>query len=106
MRLMEPLNHWFRSRMRGAARAVAECTHRRWKGKRTNTSKQPKSPLYQAALTTERSLWAVKLEQRPKSFWYRYPTLRNLQLLDQLLAQNGLEVLKLYQGRNAKLADI
>ncbi len=92
--------------MRGAARAVAECTYRRWKGKRTKTSKQPKSPLYQAALTTERSLWAVKLGQRPKSFWYPYPTLRNLKPLDQLLAQNGFDLLKLCQGPNAKLADI
>jgi transposase len=79
LRLREALNDWFRVRMRETARAVAKHTLARRKANREKRSKRPtKSMLYQAALSTERALWTVKLAQRPKSFWYPYPTLRNL----------------------------
>jgi hypothetical protein len=54
----------------------------------------------------EQDPWEIKLTQRFKSFWYPYPTLRNLKPLEQLLIENGFDLLKLCQGLNAKVADV
>jgi hypothetical protein len=62
--------------------------------------------LYQAVLATERTLWTVKLAQRPKSFWYPYPTLRNITSIEQLLTASGFNLLELCRGPNGKTADI
>jgi hypothetical protein len=107
MRLREALNDWFGGPLREMASTVG--THvRAWRktSHRKSSKQHPKSPLYQAALATERTLWAVKLTQRSKSFWYPYPTLRNLKPLEQLLIESGFDLLKLCQGPNAKVADI
>ena len=69
-------------------------------------NRPPKSPLYQAALATERTLWALKLAHRPESFWYPYPTLRNLKPIDELLTASGFNLLELCRGVHGKLADI
>lgn len=74
--------------------------------RKKSTKGVPKSPVYRAALATERTLWTAKLAQRPKSFWYPYPTLKNLKPLEQLLAASGLDLLKLCHGPNGKVADI
>ena len=107
LRLREALNDWFRVRMRETARAVAKHTLARRKANREKRSKRPtKSMLYQAALSTERALWTVKLAQRPKSFWYPYPTLRNLKPIDQLLTGSGFNLPELCRGLSGRIADI
>jgi len=107
MKLREALNHWFRGRMLGRGSAVAKHKLARRRANREKSSKQRRiSPLYQAALATERTLWTVKLAQRPKSFWYPYPTLRNLKPIEQLLTGSGFNMLDLCRGPNGKVADI
>jgi tRNA (mo5U34)-methyltransferase len=107
MRLPEALNIWFGGRLREMVNTVATHVQTWRKANHRESSKQhPKSPLYQAALSTERTLWTVKLTQRSKSFWYPYPTLRNLKPLEQLLIESGFDLLKLCQGPNARVADI
>jgi hypothetical protein len=60
---------FFPERMRRIVSAIAKRTFARGKTNRENSGKRPpKSPLYQAALATERALWTVKLAQRPESF--------------------------------------
>jgi hypothetical protein len=97
----------FRGRMRRIVSAIAMRTFARRKTNREKSGKRPpKSPLYQAALATERALWTLKLAQRPESFWYPYPTLRNLRPIDQLLTASGLNLAELCRGVHGKLADI
>ena len=57
-------------------------------------------------MTAERSLGEIKLAHRPKSFWYPYNTLRNVGVLEQLLASAGLDLLQLCRGPHGKIADI
>ncbi len=59
------------------------------------TYERTKSPLRQLAMTTERNFWEIKLAHRPQSFWYPYPTLRNLGVLEQLLERATLDFLQL-----------
>ena len=93
--------------MRRIVSAIAKRTFARGKPNREKSGKRPpKSPLYQAALARERALWTVKLAQRPESFWYPYPTLRNLKPIDQLLTASGFNLLELCRGVHGKLADI
>jgi tRNA (mo5U34)-methyltransferase len=107
MKLRQVLNDWFRGGMREVASALAK--HKLAHPK----ANQPKSktrrtglPFYEAALATERSLWTLKLAYRPKSFWYPYPTLRNLKPIEQLLIGSGLNLLELCRGPHGKIADI
>jgi len=107
MRLRQVLNDWFRGGMRDMASALAKhrlahpkANHPKSKTGRTSL------PFYEAALATERSLWTVKLAQRPKSFWYPYPTLRNLKPIEQLLIGSGLNLLELCRGPHGRIADI
>lgn len=64
------------------------------------------SSLHDLAVTTEQSLWKIKLAHRPKSFWYPYATLRNIAVLERLLATVGLNLLELCEGEHGKIADI
>jgi hypothetical protein len=75
-------------------------------GRQRKTCERPKSPLRQVATTTERNFWEIKLAHRPKPFWYPYPTLRNVGVLEQLLASARLDFLQLCQGPYGKIADI
>jgi tRNA (mo5U34)-methyltransferase len=54
----------------------------------------------------EQRLWEIKLAHRPKSFWYPYPTLTNVELVEQLSANVGLNLLQLCRGQYGKVADI
>src|SRR4029077_11450842 len=107
MRLPRTLNDWFRGRMRKIESPMARGMLASGEANRKKSTKGvPKSPLYLAALATERTLWTAKLAQRPKSFWYPYPTLRNLKPIEQLLIGNGLNLLDLCRGPHGKIADI
>jgi tRNA (mo5U34)-methyltransferase len=64
------------------------------------------SSLREFALTKEQELWKTKLAHRPKPFWYPYATLRNLPVLERLLAGAGLDLLELSRGRYGRIADI
>jgi tRNA (mo5U34)-methyltransferase len=92
------------------SRKVSEIARRTLPRRKTNPKqsgrRHPKLPLYQSALETERTLWTVKLAQRPKSFWYPYPTLRNFKPLAQLLVASGFDLRKLCQGPNQRIGDI
>jgi 2-polyprenyl-3-methyl-5-hydroxy-6-metoxy-1,4-benzoquinol methylase len=94
-------------RMRKVIDAMAKRTSvRRNKDREKSRKRAPKSPLCQAALATERALWTVKLAQRPESFWYPYPTIRNLTQIDKLLTASGFTLPELCRGAHGKLADI
>ena len=54
----------------------------------------------------EQRLWEIKLAHRPKSFWYPYPTLWNVGLLERLATDAGLNLLQVCQGEYGKVADI
>jgi len=58
------------------------------------------------AITTEQSLWKIKLAHRAKSFWYPYATLRNVAVLERLSAMAELNLLQLCRGQYGKIADI
>jgi tRNA (mo5U34)-methyltransferase len=93
--------------MRKIIGAMANRAFGRRKTNRTkNRDRPPKSALYQAALAAERALWTVKLAQRPESFWYPYPTLRNLKPIDELLTAGGFNLPDLCRGVHGKVADI
>ncbi|HEU0273889.1 MAG TPA: class I SAM-dependent methyltransferase [Candidatus Udaeobacter sp.] len=93
--------------MRNIIETMVKWTFARRKINRKKSRKRVlKSPLYQAALATERALWKVKLAQHPESFWYPYPTLRNLKPIDELLTVNGFNLLGLCRGVHGKVADI
>ena len=64
------------------------------------------SSLRDLALAKEQELWNTKLAYRPKSFWYPYATLRNIAVLERLLAGTGLDLLDLCRGKYARVADI
>jgi tRNA (mo5U34)-methyltransferase len=70
------------------------------------TCERTKPPLRQVAIKTERNFWEIKLSHRPKPFWYPYHTLRNVGVVEQLLASAGLDLLQLCRGRHGKIADI
>jgi hypothetical protein len=54
----------------------------------------------------EQRLWEIKLAQRPTSFWYPYPTLWNVALLERLSGDAGLSLLEVCRGEHGKVADI
>ncbi len=62
--------------------------------------------LRKLVLTQEQELWKTKLAHRPKEFWYPYATLRNIPMLERLLAGVGLDLLKLCRGESGRVADI
>ena len=64
------------------------------------------SSLRDLALAKEQELWNTKLAHRPKSFWYPYATLRNIPVLERLLAGTGLDLLDLCRGKYGRIADI
>jgi len=64
------------------------------------------SSLREMAITTEQSLWKIKLAHRSKSFWYPYATLRNVAVLERLSAMAELNLLQLCRGQYGKIADI
>lgn len=87
--------------------AMAKHTSARRTTRHEKSSKRPpKSPFYQAALAMERALWTVKLAQRPKSFWYPYPTIKNLRHIDELLTASASNLPELCRGVHGKIADI
>jgi tRNA (mo5U34)-methyltransferase len=93
--------------LRKVVDAMAKRNSVRRSADRAKSGKRPpKSPLYEAALATERALWTVKLAQRSESFWYPYPTLRNLKPVDELLTASGFNLAELCRGVYGKLADI
>lgn len=57
-------------------------------------------------MTAERNLWEIKLALRPNSFWYPYHTLRNIGVLERLLANAGLDLSQLCRGPHGRIADI
>ena len=63
-------------------------------------------PLSDLASSMEQRLWEIKLAHRPKSFWYPYPTLWNVGLLERLATDAGLNLLQVCQGEYGKVADI
>jgi tRNA (mo5U34)-methyltransferase len=64
------------------------------------------SSLRDLALAKEQELWKTKMAYRPKSFWYPYATLRNIAVLERLLAGAGLDLLDLCRGKYGRVADI
>ena len=58
------------------------------------------------AMQYGKSLWKIKLAHRPESFWYPYGTLRNIQVLEEILNTIGLDLLSLCRGPHGKIADI
>jgi len=73
--------------------------------KRTSCERKTSS-LREMAITTEQSLWKIKLAHRAKSFWYPYATLRNVAVLERLSAMAELNLLQLCRGQYGKIADI
>jgi 2-polyprenyl-3-methyl-5-hydroxy-6-metoxy-1,4-benzoquinol methylase len=64
------------------------------------------SSLHDLAMAMEQRLWEIKLAHRPKSFWYPYPTLHNVAVLEKLSATTGHHLLDLCRGAHGKVADI
>jgi tRNA (mo5U34)-methyltransferase len=64
------------------------------------------SSLRELALTKEQELWKTKLAHRPKPFWYPYATLRNLPVLERLVAGGGVDLLELCRGKYGSVADL
>ncbi|PYL74250.1 MAG: hypothetical protein DMF27_14875 [Verrucomicrobia bacterium] len=73
---------------------------------RSSNARGSTSSLRELARTKEQQLWETKLAHRPKPFWYPYPTLRNLPVLERLLAGVGLDFLQLCRGKYGRVADI
>ena len=93
--------------MRGRRGAADKHTLAHQKASREENGQQSSnSLLYEAALATERTLWTVKLAQRPKSFWYPFSTLHNVAALEKLSAAAGFQLLDLCRGPHARIADI
>jgi hypothetical protein len=65
------------------------------------------SSLHDLAIATEQILWKMKLAHRPKSFWYPYPTLHNVAILEKLSADGsiGRVFLSVNGGAEALFAD-
>jgi tRNA (mo5U34)-methyltransferase len=87
-----------------SARNVAGHAGKPWV--RPSDAKGKISSLQKFVLTKEQELWKTKLAHRPKSFWYPYETLRNLPVLERLLARDGLDLLELCRGKYGRVADI
>ena len=64
------------------------------------------SSLHDVVVAAEQSFWKLKLAHRPKSFWYPYPILGNIAVLERLLAKADLNLLQLCRGEYGKIADI
>ena len=64
------------------------------------------SSLHDLVIATEQLFWKMKLAHRPKSFWYPYPTLHNVTILEKLSATAGLQLLELCRGAHGKVADV
>jgi tRNA (mo5U34)-methyltransferase len=64
------------------------------------------SPLRELVLAKEQELWKTKLACRPKPFWYPYTTLRNIFVLERLLAGVGLDLLEVCRGKYGRVADV
>jgi tRNA (mo5U34)-methyltransferase len=64
------------------------------------------SSLRELAITKEQELWKTKFAYRPKPFWYPYATLRNIPVLERVLAEVGLDLLELCGGEYGRVADI
>jgi tRNA (mo5U34)-methyltransferase len=64
------------------------------------------SSLTDLAIAADQEFWKIKVAHRPESFWYPYGTLRNIPILEQLLATVGLDLLQLCRGSHGKIADI
>jgi hypothetical protein len=73
---------------------------------RSSNTRGKTPSLRELALTKEQELWKTKLAYRPKTFWYPYATLRNVPVLEQLLAEAGFDLLDLCRGRYGRIADI
>ena len=65
-----------------------------------------KSSLRDLVRIKEQELWETKLLHRTKSFWYPYATLRNIPVLEQLLAKVGLDLPELCRGKYGTVADV
>ena len=74
-------------------------------GKGKSTSEERRS-LTDLAKQYEKLLWETKLAHRSKSFWYPYGTLKNIQVLEELLATVELDLLQLCRGSHRKIADV
>ena len=77
--------------------------HNQGNGKLTSEERRSLTGL---AKQYEKLLWETKLAHQPKSFWYPYGTLKNIRILEQLLATVGLGLLPLCRGSYGKIADI
>ena len=73
---------------------------------RSSETRGKTSSLRELALSKEQELWKTKLAHRPKPFWYPYATLRNLPVLERLLAGVGLDLLELCRGTHGRVADV
>ena len=73
---------------------------------RSSNAQGKTSSLWKRVFTKEQELWKTKLAHRPRSFWYPYATLRNLPVLERLLARGGLDLLELCRGKYGRVADI
>ena len=73
---------------------------------KSSNARAKTSSLRELALAKEQELWKTKLAHRPKPFWYPYATLRNLSVLEQLLATGGLDLMELCRGEYGRIADI
>ena len=73
---------------------------------RSSDSRGRTSSLRELALTKEQALWKTKFAYRPKPFWYPYATLRNIPVLERVLAGVGLDLLELCRGEYGRVADI
>ena len=86
------------------SRSLAE--HASKSSVRSSNARGKTSSLRELALAKEQELWKTKLAHRPKPFWYPYATLRNLPVLERLLAKSGLDLLELCRGDYGRIADI
>jgi tRNA (mo5U34)-methyltransferase len=75
-------------------------------GRDRKTCEHTKSLVRRLATTTERNFWEIKLAHRPEAFWYPYHTLRNVGVLERLLANAELDLMRLCRGPHGKIADI
>ena len=73
---------------------------------RSSNARGSTTSLRKLSRNKEQQLWKTKLAHRPKPFWYPYPTLRNLPVLERLLAGVGLDFLQLCRGKYGRVADI
>jgi hypothetical protein len=73
---------------------------------RSGNTRGRTSSLRKLALIKEEELWKTKFAYRPKPFWYPYATLRNIPVLERLLAGVGLDLMELCRGKYGRLADI